>query len=104
MNSIEKVDVAVVGAGQAGLAAGQALKATGLRFILLDAAARIGESWRDRYDSLRLFSPRSLSALPGLALSGPADGYPSKDEIADYLRAYARHMDLPVRLGWRVAG
>jgi len=93
------LDVLVIGAGQAGLALGYTLKETGLRFLLVERHARIGESWRQRFDSLTLFTPRAYSALPGLAVPGDPEGYPTKDEIADYLASYAAHFDLPVRLG-----
>ena len=79
----QKLDVLVVGAGQSGLAMGYYLKQSGLSFAIVDSGARIGDSWRNRYDSLVLFTPRS---------------YPNKDEVADYLEAYARHFALPVRL------
>lgn len=94
-------EVAVIGAGQAGLAAGKALQDAGIDFVMIDGAQRIGDSWRSRFDSLRLFSPRSLSALPGMPLPGPDQVYPTKDEIADYLEAYARQFSLPVRLATR---
>src|SRR3954470_15269790 len=74
--------VLIVGAGQAGLVAGYHLRSTGLRFELLERQPRIGDSWRARYDSLKLFTPRSYSALPGLALRGDPEGYPTKDELA----------------------
>lgn len=93
------LDVLVIGAGQAGLAMGQQLQQTGLRFEIVDRHARVGESWRRRFDSLVLFTPRAYSALPGLPLAGDPDGYPTKDEIADYLEAYARHFALPVTVG-----
>jgi putative flavoprotein involved in K+ transport len=64
----------------------------------LDRARRVGDSWRNRHDSLRLFSTRASSALAGLALPGDPHGYPTKDEIADYLEAYARRLGAPVRL------
>jgi putative flavoprotein involved in K+ transport len=92
------LDVLVVGAGQAGLAAGYHLRSTSLSYELLERHARIGDSWRMRYDSLALFTPRSYSALPGLALEGDQEGFPGKDEIADYLERYAQHFTLPVRL------
>lgn len=92
------VDVLVIGAGQAGLALGHHLKGAGLRFLLVDRHARIGDSWRNRYDSLVLFTPRAFSALPGLTMPGNPDGYPTKDEMADYLEQYARQLDLPVVL------
>lgn len=96
------LDVLVIGAGQAGLAAGYHLRETGVRYELLDGFPRVGDSWRRRFDSLLLFTPRSYSALPGLSLGGDADGYPDKDEIADYLEAYAARFRLPVRAGTRV--
>jgi putative flavoprotein involved in K+ transport len=94
-----KLDILVVGAGQAGLALGFHLKRTPFRFQLVERHARIGDSWRNRYASLVLFTPRAYSALPGLAVPGDPDGYPTKDEMADYLEAYADHFDLPVVLG-----
>jgi putative flavoprotein involved in K+ transport len=90
------VDVVVVGAGQAGLVTGYFLQRTGCVFVLYERAPRIGDAWRHRYDSLVLFSPRAYSALPGLPLCGDPEGYPTKDEVADYLEAYARTFHLPV--------
>jgi putative flavoprotein involved in K+ transport len=100
--SVAVLDVLVVGAGQAGLAAGHRLRAAGVRCELIERNLRIGDSWRQRYDSLSLFTPRSYSHLPGLLLDGDPDGYPTRDEIADYLAEYAAHFDLPVRLGTEV--
>ncbi|MEU6742125.1 flavin-containing monooxygenase [Streptosporangium sandarakinum] len=93
--------ILVIGAGQAGLAAGRELRLAGHDVLLLEAHPRLGESWRRRWDSLRLFTPASLSALPGMPLPG-GDRYPGKDEVADYLQAYAARFDLPVRLGTTV--
>ena len=90
-------DVVIVGAGQAGLALAQALRRRGIEPVLLDAAPEIGWSWRRRWDSLRLFTPAEHSSLPGLPFPAPAGHYPSKDEVADYLQAYARTFDLDVR-------
>src|SRR5690606_24671585 len=75
------LDVLVIGAGQAGLALGYQLKQLGQTFLIVDRHERIGESWRQRFDSLRLFTPRSYSGLPGLPVPGDPDGYPTKDEI-----------------------
>lgn len=102
--SSEIVDVLVIGAGQAGLAAGYYLKQTDLSFAIIGMEKRIGDPWRMRYDSLLLFTPRWNSALPGMALAGDPDGYPTKDEIADYLERYARHYALPVHLNIAVQG
>ena len=92
------VDVLVIGAGQAGLAVGHALRATRLRYELIERNERIGDSWRQRYDSLTLFTPRSYSHLPGLPLEGAREGYATRDEMAAYLERYAQRFVLPVRL------
>ncbi|KGP77469.1 MULTISPECIES: flavin-containing monooxygenase [Paenibacillus] len=91
-------DVLVIGAGQAGLATGYYLKQTGLNFMILDSAPSIGDSWRRRYESLHLFTPRMYDGLPGMLLNGDQNGLPSKDEIASYLESYANHMELPIML------
>ncbi|MGP3788434.1 flavin-containing monooxygenase [Paenibacillus sp. 1A_MP2] len=91
-------DVLVIGAGQAGLAAGYYLKQTGLNFMILDSASSIGDSWRRRYGSLHLFTPRMYDGLPGMLLNGDKNGLPSKDEIASYLEPYANYMELPIKL------
>ena len=92
------LDVLVIGAGQAGLALGQELRSRDLRFLLVDRNARVGDSWRQRFDSLTLFTPRAYSALPGMPLPGDPNGYPTKDEQAGYLEAYAARFELPVAL------
>jgi putative flavoprotein involved in K+ transport len=96
---VEHQEVVVVGAGQAGLALGYYLKQQGRRFVILDGAARVGDSWRARYDSLVLFTPARYSALPGLPFPAPDDHYPTKDEVAAYLERYVAAFDLPVRSG-----
>lgn len=96
------LDVLIIGAGQAGLAMGRELQRSGLDILLTDAHARVGDSWRKRFDSLVLFTPRAYSALPGLALQGDPEGYPTRVEIADYLESYAAHIRLPVRTGTRI--
>jgi putative flavoprotein involved in K+ transport len=90
------LDTLIIGAGQAGLALGYHLKKTPLRFQLVEGHRRIGDSWRKRYESLVLFTPRAYSALPGLKVPGDPEGYPTKDELADYLESYASHFELPV--------
>ncbi len=94
-----RLDVLVIGAGQAGLAAGHAIQQANpsIRFLLVDSNGRPGDSWRRRYDSLVLFTPRAYSALPGLPVPGDPVGFPSKDEIADYLAGYAKYFMLPIR-------
>ncbi|GGK60682.1 flavin-containing monooxygenase [Rufibacter glacialis] len=91
-------DVMVIGAGQAGLALGYYLHLQNKNFLLVDAAPRLGDSWRNRYDSLRLFTPAEYCHLPGWPLQLPKGYYPSKNEIADYLEQYAAHFKLPVAL------
>jgi len=99
----EHVDVLVIGAGQAGLAVGWHLREQGIRsFLLLDAGPEVGHVWRSRWDSLRLFTPAEYDALPGLPFPAPAGTYPTKDDVADYLRGYAAAFELPVRLDTRV--
>lgn len=91
-------EVLVIGAGQAGLSLGYYLKKNNISFLLLDQSDEIGDSCRNRYDSLKLFTPRSYSSLPGLALIGDPNGYPTKAEISDYLSQYAKAFSLPVKL------
>ena len=74
----------------------------GLRFVVLEAAPELGHVWRSRWDSLKLFTPAQYDALPGMAFPAPADTYPTKDPVADYLQAYAAAFDLPVRLNAQV--
>ena len=90
------IDTIVIGGGQAGLCTGYYLQKQGVPFLILDANERVGDAWRNRWDSLKLFSP-SRYVLPGLKLKAQTDGFPTKDQIADYLAEYARHFDLPVR-------
>jgi putative flavoprotein involved in K+ transport len=100
--NLAPVDLVIVGGGQAGLAASYWATRAGLRHVVLDAAPRTGDTWRLRYDSLRLFTPRSHSQLPGLALPGEPSGLPTKDEMATYLEEYVRVHDLPVVRSARV--
>jgi putative flavoprotein involved in K+ transport len=92
----ESVDVLVIGGGQAGLAASWRLKEAGVGHLVVDASARVGDTWRNRYDSLTLFTPRHFSNLPGVPLAGDAEGYATRLEFADYLQAYAQRNSLPV--------
>ena len=98
----ERFDVVVIGGGQAGLAAGYHLARRGLRFVILDAGGRVGHAWRDRWDSLRVFTPAHFDALPGLPFPAPRNSFPSKDAIADYLEHYAATFRLPIRTRHRV--
>jgi putative flavoprotein involved in K+ transport len=98
----ERTGTLVIGGGQAGLAVGYHLARRGLPFLIVDAHARIGDAWRTRWDSLRLFTPAWLNGLPGLGFPAPGHAFPTKDEMADYLETYASHFGLPVRTGVRV--
>ena len=96
------VDTLVIGAGQAGLAAGYHLQRAGRSFTILDAAAQPSGSWPQYYDSLRLFSPARFSSLPGLCFPGDPERYPTRDEVIAYLRQYADHFQLPIITETRV--
>ncbi|WP_042144383.1 NAD(P)/FAD-dependent oxidoreductase [Paucisalibacillus sp. EB02] len=92
----------VVGAGQAGLSIGYYLKKTGLDYLILDKNQEIGQVWRERYDSLILFTSKQYSSLPGSIVEGDSNSLPTKDEISFYLKRYAETFDLPVRLNTEV--
>ncbi|NDI35698.1 NAD(P)-binding domain-containing protein [Chengkuizengella sediminis] len=102
MSESVKLDVIVIGAGQAGLALGYYLKQSNLSFLLLDQNSQIGETWVKRYDSLILFSPRKYSSLPGFPFPGEPNGYPNKNETADYLKQYQKQFSIPVKLNTKV--
>jgi putative flavoprotein involved in K+ transport len=95
-------DVIVVGGGQAGLAIGYFLAQRGSDFIILEAAAEPAAAWRERWDSLKLFTSARYDSLPGLQFPGDPNRYPGRDEVVDYLTDYVRHFDLPVVLDSRV--
>src|SRR3954449_8354063 len=98
----ERYDVIVVGAGQAGLASGYFLARQQRHSAILEAADTPAAAWRERWDSLRLFTPVRYDSLPGLAFPGDPDGYPARDDVVAYLTDYARRFDLPVELNSRV--
>lgn len=98
----ERIDTVVIGGGQAGLSVGYHLSKRGVPFVILDAHARVGDAWRRRWDSLRLFTPARFSSLDGMRFPAPPHSFPTKDEMADYLEAYAQRFQLPVRCGVRV--
>ena len=97
MSPTPPLDVLVIGGGQAGLAMGYQLAQRGLNFQIVDAGAEIGDAWRRRWDSLLLFPPAQYAKLPGLPFPAGPDTYPGKDDVADYLQAYAAQFKLPVR-------
>ena len=92
----------VIGGGQAGLSVGYYLARQGSSFVILDGSERVGDAWRHRWDSLRLFTPAIFDSLVGMRFPAPSFYFPTKNEMADYLEAYARHFQLPVRNGVRV--
>ena len=100
----EQFETVIIGGGQAGLSVGYHLARRDRRFVILDASQRIGDAWRTRWDSLRLFTPARYDGLPGWPFPAPAWSFPTKDEMAGYLEAYAARFDLPVRTGVRVDG
>jgi putative flavoprotein involved in K+ transport len=93
----ERFETVIVGGGQAGLATGYHLAKRGRPFVILDASARVGDPWRKRWDSLKLYSPAAYDGLPGMRFPAPRASFPTTHEMADYLEAYAAQFDLPVR-------
>jgi len=96
------IETVIIGAGQAGLSTGYHLQRQHRPFVILDAAARVGDQWRQQWDSLRLYSPTRYDGLPGLPFPGTPWSFPSKDQAADYLEQYAARFKLPVRFHTRV--
>jgi len=92
----------VIGGGQAGLSVGYHLAKRGIPFVILDAHPRVGDAWRNRWDSLRLFTPSRYAGLPGFPFPGRGDAFLTKDEVADYLESYAQRFHLPVKNGVKV--
>ena len=97
-----RFDVIVMGAGQAGLAMGYFLARRGLRFLILERASAVGSAWRERWDSLILFTPARFSGLPGLPFPGDPDHHPTRDEVVAYLERYAERFRLPIAFDRRV--
>jgi putative flavoprotein involved in K+ transport len=98
----ERVETIVIGAGQAGLSLGYHLARRGRRFVILEANERVGDSWRNRWDSLKLFTAARFDSLDGMRFPAPPGSFPTKDAMADYLAAYAQRFELPVLTGMRV--
>lgn len=95
-------DVIVIGGGQAGLSIGYYLNKTKINLLILDAGKKIGHSWRNRYDSLVFFSPRSYDSPAGMGIYGESDKYPNKDDLAKYLEDYTIQFNLQVLLNTKV--
>jgi len=102
MAQVERYETVIIGGGQAGLSVGYHLQKQGHSFVILDGSERVGDSWRKRWDSLRLYSPAFRDGLPGMPFPAPRATYPTKDEMGDYLEAYAARFALPVRSGTAV--
>ncbi|MGH2758702.1 MAG: flavin-containing monooxygenase [Actinomycetota bacterium] len=100
--STESVETVIIGGSQAGLAAGYHLTKRGRPFVILDANDRIGDAWRNRWDSLRLFTPAKYDGLPGMRFPAGRVSFPTKDELGDYLEAYAARFEMLHRTGVRV--
>jgi putative flavoprotein involved in K+ transport len=98
------IETVIIGAGQAGLATAQRLRKRGRDCVVLDHNQRIGDNWRRQWDSLRLYSPAKFDGLPSMKFPGDPWSFPTKDDVAAYLEAYAGRWDLPVRLSIRVEG
>jgi putative flavoprotein involved in K+ transport len=98
----EKVSTLVIGGGQAGLAMGYQLARRKLSFRILDAHDRVGDAWRKRWDSLRLFTPARYAGLPGMPFPASGNAFLGKDVVADYLEHYATHFQLPLSTGMKV--
>ena len=98
----EHLETVIIGGGQAGLSVGHHLARQGRPFLILDAHQRVGDAWRNRWDSLRLFTPARYNGLAGMRFPAPAHSFPTKDQVADYLEAYTIQFQLPVRTGVRV--
>jgi putative flavoprotein involved in K+ transport len=103
MPEYEYIDTVVIGGGQAGLAVGRELQKRNREFVILDAHPRVGDAWRTRWDSLVMFTTARYCGLPGMRFPKRASSCPTKDEMADYLEAYAGRFNLPVRTNTRVA-
>ncbi|GLH96308.1 flavin-containing monooxygenase [Phytohabitans aurantiacus] len=101
MNS-QYVETLIIGAGQAGLSTGYHLKRRGRQFLIVDGNQRIGDNWRQQWDTLRLYTPAKYDGLPGMPFPAARWHFPGKDEVGDYLERYALHFDLPVRTNTRV--
>lgn len=102
MNTVQSVDTLVIGGGQAGLSVSYHLRKRGIEHLVLDASPHIGDAWRNRWDSLRLFTPARYDGLDGRPFPGNKGAWPTKDAMADYLADYAAHFDLPVLSGRKV--
>src|SRR5262249_51220963 len=100
--SVEHHPVVIIGAGQSGLSTAYHLKRRGVPFVILDERARVGDVWRERWDSLRLFTPARYNGLDGMRFPAASGSFPTKDEMGDFLETYASRLEIPVRTGMHV--
>ena len=100
----ERINTVVIGGGQAGLSVGYHLTKRKVPFVILEANDRVGDTWRTRWDSLRLFTPARFDGLDGMRFPGRPNYFPTKDEMANFLEEYVKRHNLPVRTGVRVDG
>ena len=100
----EHIETVIIGGGQAGLAVGYHLARSNRSFVILEANERIGDSWRKRWDSLRVFTPAKFNGLPGMRFPAPSLSFPTKDAVADFQASYAARFNLPVRTSTKVDG
>jgi putative flavoprotein involved in K+ transport len=101
---VEHTETVIIGGGQAGLAVGYFLKRANRQLMILEGDDRVGDSWRKRWPSLRLYSPARVDGLPGMRFPAPRNTFPTTHEMADYLQTYAQHFELPVRTRTAVDG
>lgn len=102
--SAEQHETVVIGGGQAGLSLGYHLKRLGQDFVILDENERVGDQWRNAWDSLRLYTPARYNGLPGMPFPAPKQSFPTRDQMAGYLKQYAARFELPMRNGVSVDG
>jgi cation diffusion facilitator CzcD-associated flavoprotein CzcO len=98
------VEVVVVGAGPAGLAAAAGLRSAGFHPVVIERAQSIGSAWYTRYDAFRLHTARRWSGLPGLAIPATSGSWVSRDDFIDYLESYADRFAIAARLGVECTG
>jgi putative flavoprotein involved in K+ transport len=102
--NVKRIETMVIGGGQAGLSVGYHLAKRGMPFQIVDANEHVGDAWRNRWDSLRLFTPARYSSLPGLPFPARGDAFPTKQQMASYLETYAKRFKLPIQTGAKVNG
>src|SRR6266498_3194670 len=103
-NGAQQIDTVVIGGGQSGLSVGYNLQKRGIPFVILDAGERAGDAWRNRWDSLRLFTPARYDGLDGMRFPASGGSFITKDQMADFLESYVARFELPVHNGVRVEG